>query len=491
MNESEQKICRQEKPPDRITALALIYLGLPFFIFFQGWFEWPWGILLTLVTASGLFLALSKNDYSLANSGPIWLRGYVAIVTVGVTWTLFGGAGHFFYANYDWFFRDAVLRDLTMAHWPPGYGVTDEGPVILRAPIAYFLPSAAIGKLMGVEFADKALWLWTACGTVLFLLLLPLPARLSPRLILGLVIVMFFSGLDLLGMLLINLEPIEAGQHLEWWGWLFQYSSNTTQLFWVPNHALPAWIAIAMFYRHWRHPSFAHYVPITGALLPLWSPFAAIGMAPFYLLWFFNQFKQVKWHPMIWIPALMILLATVPYLALSVHAIPASLTMDSGGVGLDLFVSLYLSFVIFEFILIWLLVYRPEDKILWVSTGIILLVLPFLHFGPGNDIVMRGSIPALMMLCIFTILAIAQFREMPVRRIVLLVGLLLVGAVTPMQEFIRAVKNQPWSPHLDRNLYQTAKNNLPPHYMAVLKPSGLGLVMREPDDLLNKRDSGD
>lgn len=233
-----------ENPPDGITAFALIYLAFPFFIFFLGWFKPPWNLLLTFVIASGIYYSLFKEGYSISCFDSFPRGVYVAIVTAGVLWSLFGGAGHFFFANYDWILRDAVLRDLTLAQWPPGYGLTEQGPVILRAPIAYYLPAAAIGKLVGVDFADKVLWLWTACGTVLFLLLLPLPARLSLRLLMGLVIVIFFSGLDILGMLLTNPGSIEAGQHLEWWIRLFQYSSNTTQLFWVPNHALPAWIAI-------------------------------------------------------------------------------------------------------------------------------------------------------------------------------------------------------------------------------------------------------
>ncbi len=486
MEKSEAVINQQAKPTDIITALGLIYLALPFFGFFLGWYKSPWGEILAFIAAAGLLFALLKTDYSHADE--LWSQRqvYFVIIFTAVVWTLFGGAGHFFYANFDWYFRDAVLRDLTLAQGPPGYGFMEQDPVVLRAPIAYFMPAAILGKIIGLEYADAFLWLWTACGTVIFLALLPLPTRLSLRQILGLIIVVFFSGLDVIGMLLTNRELVEPGQHLEWWGWLFQYSSNTTQLFWVPNHALPAWIAIAMFYRHWRDPSFAYYVPLTCAVLPLWSPFAAIGMAPFYLLWFITQFRQVKWHPLTWLPAILILVATLPYLALSIHALPASLNMNSSGVGFSFYISLYLAFVIFEFILIWLLVYENADRALWFLTGVILLVLPLLRFGPGNDIVMRGSIPALMMLCIFTLLTVGSYRKMPAKRKILLGGLLLVGSVNPMQEFIRAINNDSWSPRLDKNLYQVANKNLPLHYTATLPPNGLGLFMLEPDNLLGE-----
>lgn len=486
MEKPDPVIAQQANPTDLITALGLVYLVIPFFGYFSGWFKSPWGELLAFITAAGLLFTLLKTGY--IRNDKIWSQRqvYVVIILIGVLWALFGGAGHFFYANNDWYYRDAVLRDLTLAKGPPGYGFTEQGPVILRAPVAYFIPASILGKMIGLEFADAFLWLWTACGTVIFLALLPMPTRLSLRLILSLIIVIFFSGLDVVGMLLIDPEQVEPGQHLEWWAGLFQYSANTTQLFWVPNHALPAWIAIAMFYRHWRHPSFAYYVPMTFAVLPLWSPFAAIGMAPFYLLWLITQFRYVKWHLRTWLPAILILVATLPYLALSIHTLPASLTMEIGGIGFYSYISLYFVFVLFEYILIWLLVYDNAERTLWILTGAILLLLPFLRFGPGNDIVMRGSIPALMMLCIFTLLAIGNSGKLPASRMILLGGLLLVGSVTPMQEFIRAFNNEPWSPSFDKSLYQAAKNNLPLHYTATLSPNGLGLFMLEPDNLLSE-----
>jgi len=36
------------------------------------------------------------------------------------------------------------------------------------------------------------------------------------------------------------IEHWDVTKHLEWWAGRYQYSSMTTQLFWVPNHALGA-----------------------------------------------------------------------------------------------------------------------------------------------------------------------------------------------------------------------------------------------------------
>ena len=39
---------------------------------------------------------------------------------------------------------------------------------------------------------------------------------------------------------------------------------------------------------------------------------------------------------------------------------------------------------------------RPELRILFATSVAILLILPLFHFGPSNDLVMRGSIPVLL-----------------------------------------------------------------------------------------------
>ena len=56
----------------------------------------------------------------------------------------------------------------------------------------------------------------------------------------GLCILIFFSGLDIVGAYLTSMDYINMRYdpwHLEWWGTPYQYSSMTTQLFWVFNQA--------------------------------------------------------------------------------------------------------------------------------------------------------------------------------------------------------------------------------------------------------------
>ena len=393
------------------------------------------------------------------------------MVGFGITWSVFGGAGHFFYANFDWIIRDAVLRDLVVSAWPPGYGDLEEGGMILRAPLAYYLPAALVGTVIGLPFADLALYGWTALGTILFITLLPLPTKSHGWLLACLCLLVLFSGLDILGWLTTGASTPAQGSHLEWWAGLFQYSSNSTQLFWVPNHALPGWIAMALFFRHWRYPGYFNFAPLSFALLQLWSPFAALGMVPFYALWLITEHKNIQWKLSCWVPAGILMLATAPYLLMGINAIPASTTAQTNLLSLNQFLVLYILFMTYEFLFLYILVFHKENLRLLIVTGVTLVSLPLFNFGPANDLVMRASIPALMMLCILTMRALRQYPRYSLSKRMLLGLVLALGAVTPIQEIIRAIHKDPWSPRLDASLYEAAEHALPPHYAAPLASS--------------------
>jgi hypothetical protein len=121
-------------------------------------------------------------------------------------------------------------------------------------------------------------------------------------------------------------------------------------------------------------------------------------------------------------------------------------------------------------------------------TGAILLLLPLFRMGPGNDLVMRGSIPALMILCIFTIKAVQNFSGISRVKQIILAGVMFLGAVTPAQEFIRAIAKDRWSPNLSQSLYEAAGGTLPANYTARLNQYGLQAIFREPSDLSATRD---
>jgi hypothetical protein len=452
-------------PLDRLTALSMLYLGLPLFMFFAGWLRIPFALAFLLMLIYG-YVVLWGN----CHAGAIPFRfKWIQLIFLGVAiiWTCFGGAGHIFYANrFDWSLRDAVLRDLTVAAWPPGYDIGGTVNWILRCPLGYFLPAALAGKVLGLSVADSLLWIWTAIGIWIFLLLLPIDTRRLTKIGDATVIVVLFSGMDALGWWVARHANPPMYQHLEWWAILFQYSSNTTLLFWTPNHALPGWIAAALFWRHWKTDGFISISPLLLAIMPLWSPFPMIGMLPFYFLLLFRVMRERKWQKINW-----------PLLSISIlviAAITAFLSADIGGVpggsnlnrtDLSVFLIVYGFFVLFEFGILSAVLWISNSNPIVAISAVVLLSLPFIQFGPNNDLAMRASIPALVFLCIATIDACQHFEKMSRIAFAIFCIVLILGAITPVHEFYRALTVPSWKADYEVNVmsYGSAP---PAHYVA-------------------------
>ena len=164
---AEGTVARSFEPQaDALDAMAVAYLALPLGIFLIGWLE-LWAALplcFCLLYALRPLLAAARGR-GVRRRLQGW-RGVLAIA-VGCGWTLFGGTGHWMFANADWHIRDAVLHDLVVGAWPVGYGMEAGGATLLRAPIGYYLPAAFVGKAAGLPAAHVALAVWTAAGVAL------------------------------------------------------------------------------------------------------------------------------------------------------------------------------------------------------------------------------------------------------------------------------------------------------------------------------------
>ncbi len=470
------------RPLDALTLAALAYLAIPVLIFCAGWLRPAYAIAAVPLLLVAIGAALRPRDLQWrlpGKAGPLLLAA-----ATGFAWAAFGGAGHFFYANPDWLLRDAVLMDLVHTPWPPSYGEQDGAAMILRTALAYYLPAAALGAIFGPQSADLILYVWTGLGAALFLMLLPFPQG-PVRLVVALALVVLFSGMDAAGVLMIAGYLPANALHLEWWAHPLQYSSHTTQLFWVPNHALPAWIAMALFYRHWGAPAFWPVGILATVLLPLWTPFAALGMAPFIAYLAACRLRQglgLRLPLALIVPAALLLALQARYLGLGFEvlaaSVPSEVTFSAGKSTAKYGRFMLLEFALLGFALFALL---RHSRGLWAIALLTLAALPFVNFGPANDVVMRASIPSLALLAILCVRAIDETQASTADRIprALVIAMLTIGATTPAYEFWRALSRPPWPPSNERTLPEAALG-LAPHYFGRLDREDVKAVLRNP-----------
>lgn len=433
-----------------LQRITIFYLVFPFIIFCMGWLRLSIAIPVTAILIWVLWKLLSRDQTTKSEIQPLRITFYLLLAS-GI-WVFLSGVGGYAFQNWDHHWRNAVLRDLINFDWPIVYSSAERGPIkMLIYYVGYWLPAALAGKLLGWKFANFILFLWTWLGV--FLITMHLSLKLKTSYIKAISFLIFFSGMDALGALILAPDyptlfpPI---QHLEIWSGVLQYSSFTTQLFWVFNQAVPAWLCIVacvtlsdregslpLKYETLRSAQ----SDIRGPLIFVWSlcfffaPLASIGLLPYLLIEGFKQtnikqpFKNIRFD-LLFASAIVVVIS---YLFFSSNTAAQERGFQFIGIK-DLLI-----FFLLEGGILWLLLAPLQWRDpRWAVTGLLLIFIPFIQFGSGRDFVMRASIAPLFYLMMMVGETFFQKTTSHVLRFTLY-ALLLIGALTPLYEINRSV----------------------------------------------------
>ncbi|MBE0671075.1 MAG: hypothetical protein IH588_10840 [Anaerolineales bacterium] len=440
-----------------IYRITILYLTIPFIIFCVGWLRLSVAVPAVVIILFALWQLLRYSPRTTFN---LTGREAVFCLLLTGTWVFLSGVGGYAFQNWDHHWRNAVLHDLINYDWPVFYSTPESGPVkMLVYYVGYWLPSALVGKLFGWGAANLFLFLWTWLGVLLVALHLSFALKTSP--VKSILLLSFFSGMDVLGTLFLapeypTLLPVVT--HLEIWNGSLQYSSFTTQLFWVFNQAVPAWLCIALilnndviartvFFPTKQSPNETEIVsgeeqerPRNDMQIFLWSlcfffaPLASIGLLPYLLIEIIKQtdfkspFRNLRWD---------ILLAAVIIFLLSTFFFTSNTAAQSRGFQ-SLAIEDFFIFFLLEGGILWFLlvpVKRRDPR--WMVTGVLLAVIPFIQLGNGNDFVMRASIAPLFYLMMMVGEVISQNTTPRILRFTFYC-LLLAGSFTPLYEMNRS-----------------------------------------------------
>jgi hypothetical protein len=449
-----------------VNAAALIYLIIPIIIFAFGWLKIGYACTVTAVLCTALFFSL--KDMTLVEIHFDKKQAYnllIAIVLV-VIWVGLSGIGGFSFQNTDHEVRNAVFRDLVQLPWPVVYHYTGEQNVLALAGhdgalayyVAYWLPAALAGKMFGWGAANLVLYLWTVLGVLLCLYYFSFFVRKK----FSLIVVGFFilwSGLDALGVLL-RRYPFAIGAHIEWWAIYFQYSSNTTALYWVFNQTIIPWLVVMLLLNQTNNRN----ILFLFALCVPYAPLPSIGLIPFILYWsLFRRTGSISEtsHPHAQLLRRLHALwqQVRPMLTFQNIAVPlilgvlfSSYFMVNSYIGnhyhglIMLNVSYpanllwcYFLFCTMEFGLYALIIFPSYKKDqLFLIAVLSLVLIPWYYAGVNNDFVMRASIPPLVILMTFVLRFLFDEQNQIARLIVVI--LFGIGAITPLNEIYRSLQ---------------------------------------------------
>jgi hypothetical protein len=478
-----ERLDGESELPDKIMVLsAYLYLAVPLVLFSIGWLKPIFAIVFTAVIGFGLWKVSKDFEYQIEVKRD-FLKFFLISLLIAAVWVYFSGIGGYTFQNSDFEARNTIFHDLINHNWPVKYDYrqvpelqnTFGETAALVYYFPYWLPAALVGKAFGWLPANNMLYLWTVLGVTICFHLVARYTKIRKSWVL--VLFVLWSGMDIFGQAAIHaltqkppylsVFDLLQKQQLEWWaepGKLFQYSSHTTQLFWVFNQALPAWMVTLLVLNQKKYEG----IIFTSTLIFLFAPIPAIGLAPFVAYKIFEKipFESLKMvipqvmrrireittiqnivsGGVLFVTALLFFSANVSGssqqgFASNQHGFTWELLPQSISTGQ--FIYIYILFCLVEFVPLVILAWNSDNRALLIITFGILLLLPLYKYGVNNDFAMRSSIPALLCLYLLFIkkinthfLSPDTFQKGIYSAIILFV--LLFSAVTPLHEILRS-----------------------------------------------------
>jgi len=270
-----------------LLTLSCIFLLGPILLLLLFWFKW-------YISFSSIILLLFSTVFVLKNIKPLKeeeyknifnLKKIIIISVLIILLNILSGAGGLFHQNWDYHFRNAVFHDLIEKEWPVKYDysslpyerekIGDKG--ILSYYFAFWLPSAAVGKLTdNFYIASYCLLVYQIVGSLLFFYLVSRYFKNTK--LRYFFIFLAFSGLNTIGQFLMNIVydidiELIGTAHIDTSMVSFCMSSFVTQLFWVFNQSVPAWIATMFLFQEKDYKTCGYFF----ALLLPFAPFPMLG----------------------------------------------------------------------------------------------------------------------------------------------------------------------------------------------------------------------
>ncbi|MCR1842976.1 hypothetical protein [Murimonas intestini] len=410
-----------------LAIIAYLYITIPIFIFFGTWLKLYIGIPMAAVFGFGLWKMLKKDYFGHMGVLEVPRKALIVSCILLLTWVWVSGNGGFFYQTWDQHWRNAVLRDLINYSWPVVYPETGGGLVYY---LMHWIVPAIFGKLFGWTAANIVLFIWTTLGVLLtfFLLLYICKACKSWHVITISIVFITFSGLNQIGMALMDLIGKgtygltvlgSEGQAFSTDAWLngingIQYSSNNTLLAWVYNQTIVPWIALPLILENRKVRNFAF---IGLCILP-YAPLPFCGFLALFIIlacmWMFpvikkRQFKLLAGE-VFSVPNLCsifsVFIVFLLYFKNNVQGTTVG-TYIQEDISVKQFLLLIIAFALFWLLKVgiyYLLLLKNYKKdFLFVSIGIVLMIIPFIKIGSSADFCMRASIPWTFLLMIYVL----------------------------------------------------------------------------------------
>lgn len=470
-----------------LKYILYVYIQLPIAIFMIGWLDVKYAVLFTAILIVCNYRIVTKQKDGVAFKIKYDKETINAMIISGIIiafWVYLSGIGGLTFQTSDHTCRNAIFEMLVNEKWPVvgeyQIGGGDISTVQLVYYIGFWLPAAVFGKIFGITAGYYFQMIWAFVGIFLvFLLICNYVDSVKVWYILTLIL---FSGLDIVGFLIMrpdlpsrmyyvdgeSIYSFGSVVHLEWWC-NFQFSSFTTQLFWVFNQAIPCWIVILMIIQMKKNN---HMILIMGSLL-LCSTFPFIGIIPFVIYMLLNRDYNCKFGK-VWIKCFVRdtftfenivgggVTGILSYLYLRANYSSQMKASNVSQHSLKAFLMMWIIFIFLEVGIYFIMVYKYQKKnLLFYISFCWLAICPLFSVGTAQDFCMRASIPALLILVVLIIDSVQKmYDKKDYIHLVAIVLALIIGAVTPLHEINRSIRYTVNAYYTNENVMQESSTGL-------------------------------
>ena len=407
--------------PSVLFLLTWIHLWIGttcvLFIIFYTWHTWQESKISThkiLISYRNIFLCLG--------------------ISMGLNYLL--GIGEFRPQTYDFQANNFKYYDLITHQLPVYY---PEQKTYLCYYTGYYLPTALLAKVFGIETCRYFSFVWSVIGMGFVFLWISTFARKN---IVGLLtIILLFSNAWFIIKLLMYIEYFQ--DYLQpYYIQLNHFKLITSSLIknyaWATQHTIPACLGVCVLIENYRHKTDLKYLLLMLLSTMFWSPLTTVGLFPFVAFYFLKDIKNLisikSANNLILMIFLIVSFSPLLLYFVSTEGIHKNNTEFIWQTGVSPWWLLYLIYVISNFIVWGILLHYFDNKYhtLWKIAVIFPCFIAIYRIGIYNDFNIRASFPSFFMLSILVGISIVEKMKM---KSLVGVGILLLIILNSLSNF--------------------------------------------------------
>lgn len=454
--------------------LSIVYLAAPVVVWLVSWFKWWVGIPLAGLLIAGLWKSLS-GSWRLSLSLRLWV-----LLIAALAWILLTPISGLWRFNSDFISRHIELLDMGRGGWPTYFTDYLNGdPPLFGYYLGWQIIPGLVGKWIGPAILSWAIPVYTWFGVGLIFVMFTRGLSNLRISLISIATLVLFSGMDVLEYILhvgplngsnLMLEQLHKNLALEWPSHVpflsieAEYYSNSTALWWAPNHFVTAGLMSLIIIGSRCQPRFAAISGLMITVCLFWSPIVAVGLSPLAATLIVRQGIRsfLKWPNLLVAPPLVGLIA--------LYLLSTDLSAYSGWLWqyytsqtsmLADLLRLYLA----EFALLAIVLWRMDRCIvkepIFIACLAVLTVAPLYVFGSQpiqHYSMVKSTLPALIVLTYYTARALIAYPsragrtsqyghltrtiKSPRMLYTLLIAILAIGIATPLSAFLRTTNSQ-------------------------------------------------